>query len=286
MTHDSAVLEQEAEEIVKNIGIPPCPVILTKLVQETRREDPDFRKIGKWISSDASLAAAVLKIVNSPFYGLSTKATSVTQALSLIGLTTVTQLVTGLLLRQAFPVANHRIMEYFWNVSSNVALISAWLASRTAATDRDDAYTFGLFRECGIPVLLLKFSDYSRILTAARLDNTKRLIELEGDNYWIDHCQVGHYLAKSWSLPEHTCLAILRHHDYSLYHSEQTELDRASLKLVALGLVAEHLFARHCGEPDDVEWHLGGGSALTYLGISPADLDLLSDEINSLLGSE
>lgn len=282
MTHDPAVLEREAEEIVRNIGIPPCPVILTKLVQETRLEDPDFRKIGKWIGSDASLAAAVLKIVNSPFYGLSTKATSITQALSLIGLRTVTQLVTGLLLRQAFPVANHRIMEYFWNVSSNVALICAWLASRTAVANRDDAYTFGLFRECGIPVLLLKFSDYAQVLTAARA-NTKRLIELEQEHYWIDHCQVGHYLAKSWSLPEHTCLAILCHHDYSLYAADQTELVRASLKLAALGLVAEHLFARHCGEPDDIEWRLGGAPALAYLGISPADLDLLSDDISDLV---
>ena len=279
------MLERDVEEIVRSIGIPPCPAILTRLVQETRGDEPDYVKVGRLISGDVGLAAAVLQTVNSPFYGLRTKATSVSQALSLMGLRNVAQLVTGLLLKQAFPVASGKAMEQFWDVSSNVATISAWLAARLSAAERDDAYTFGLFRNCGIPVLLLKFSDYAGTLAAQQRDGTRRLIELEEENYWIDHCQVGHFLACRWHLPEPTCLAILHHHDYSLFTSLQTELTTSSLKLIALGLIAEHLFVRHCGEPSDIEWRIGGEAALRYLGISGTGLVALYDEMQELLSS-
>ena len=77
MTQDLEVLDREAEQIVKDIGIPPCPAILTKLMQEMREDEPDFKRIGKLIGGDVSLGAAMLKTVNSPFYGLNRKATSV-----------------------------------------------------------------------------------------------------------------------------------------------------------------------------------------------------------------
>ena len=86
METDLEVLDREAGQIVKDIGIPPCPTILTKLMQEMRHDDPDFAKLGKLIGGDVSLAAAMLKTVNSPFYGLRTKATSVPQAIALLKL--------------------------------------------------------------------------------------------------------------------------------------------------------------------------------------------------------
>lgn len=283
MQPNLTALDQEAEQIVKDIGIPPCPAILTTLVQKMRAEEPDFTKIGQLIGRDAGLAATVLKTVNSPFYGLRTKAASVQQALVLMGLRNVAQLVTALLLRQAFPCADSEIMERFWEDSSHVALISAWLAPRASGVGRDDAYTFGLFRDCGIPALLLKFTDYPKTLAAACGANGKRLTDLEEENYWIDHCQVGHYLAKSWHLPEPTCLAILCHHTYLPLASGHTELAAGSLKLIALGLVAGHLFKCYCGEPADLEWKMGGELALECLGFSHADLVTFTGEMHGIL---
>ncbi|OGA03080.1 MAG: hypothetical protein A3H35_03660 [Betaproteobacteria bacterium RIFCSPLOWO2_02_FULL_62_17] len=283
MPHDLEVLNREAEQIVMDIGIPPCPAILTKLVRYMRDDEPDYPRIGQLIIGDVSLSAAVLKTVNSPFFGLNAKATSVPQALTLLGLRNVAQLVTGLLLRQAFPCGDSKTMERFWETSSNVALISSWLAPRVHGVGRDDAYTFGLFRDCGIPALLLKFADYPKTLAAARGDDAKRLAELEVENYGIDHPQVGHYLAKSWYLPEPTCLAILCHHEYLQLAGEHTELTAASLKLIALGRVAEHLFKSHCDDPPSADWRLGGEFALGWLGFSDADLVTFAQEMHSIL---
>ncbi|MCX7153623.1 MAG: HDOD domain-containing protein [Proteobacteria bacterium] len=82
----SAQIDEEARQIVIDIGIPPCPAILTRLLRDMREDEPDFAAIGKMLSSDMSLAASMLKTVNSPFYGLGRKATSIQQALALLGL--------------------------------------------------------------------------------------------------------------------------------------------------------------------------------------------------------
>ena len=79
-------LEHEAEQVVREIGIPPCPGTLTSVVREMRRDEPDLRKLSDLLGSDVALSATMLKTVNSPFYGLKTKAGTIQQALSILGL--------------------------------------------------------------------------------------------------------------------------------------------------------------------------------------------------------
>jgi hypothetical protein len=55
--HNLQVLDYDAERILKDIGIPLCPVILTNLMREMRGEKPDFVTVGKLIGGDMSLAA-------------------------------------------------------------------------------------------------------------------------------------------------------------------------------------------------------------------------------------
>lgn len=283
MQQDLALIDQEAEQLVKSIGIPPCPAILTSLVREMRSDDPDFNRMAKLISSDVGLAAAMLKTVNSAFYGLPTKATSIQQALVLLGLRTVTHLVTGLLLRQAFPVADGKFMERFWDMSSNLAAVSAQITRQIKSVNRDEAYTFGLFRDCGMPPLMIKFADYARALDARGAHSERSISELEEEYCGIDHAQIGQYLAKSWHLSEQVCLAILWHHDPAALAREHPELPAASLRLIALGMIAEHVLRIYRDEPVSHEWQKSGALALDYLGLSESDLADLAEEAQQTL---
>jgi len=76
-----AEIDNFADKIVRELGIPPCPAILTKLLNEVRQEEPDYAKTSKLFGTDVGLAGAMLKTVNSPLFGLKAKATSVNQAL-------------------------------------------------------------------------------------------------------------------------------------------------------------------------------------------------------------
>jgi HD-like signal output (HDOD) protein len=273
-------LDEEAEQIIRELGIPPCPTVLTRLLKEMRQDEPDFAAIAKLISSDVGLAAAMLKTVNSPFFGLRTKATSVQQALSLLGLRNVVQIVTGALLKMAFPESGDDL-DHFWERSAGIAQVAARLAKPLAGLDRDDVYTFALFRDCGIPLMMRKYPKYSGFLRDDLATAIRPFTQVEQALFKMDHARVGSALASSWMLPDETSAAILYHHDYPALESGQ--LKEASCKLVAIGLVSEFLYMQHVAAPNFYEWDKGGGFAADMFGIKEQALETYHREVEVAL---
>ena len=80
--------ELSAEQIrhfLQGISVPPQPQIMVDLQMEQVMPSPDLRTIAKLISQDPGLSGALLKIVNSPFYGLTNRIASIQQAVNLLG---------------------------------------------------------------------------------------------------------------------------------------------------------------------------------------------------------
>jgi HD-like signal output (HDOD) protein len=279
MEHDLEVLDREAEEIINDIGIPPCPSILTTLMREMRSDEPDFVKLGKLIGSDVSLAAAMLKTVNSPFYGLRNKATSVQQAIALLGLRNVAQIVTGLLLRQAFPGGSSDILDEYWELSSAIAGMSALLAGRLKGMNRDEAYTFALFRDCGMLAMLGNFEDYKPKLPGAKGDADACITEIEDKLYGMNHARLGSRLARAWLLPDDVCDAIQWHHDYAALMEGRAGVSPAGTRNIALTLAAQCIYCRNKMGIADADWRRGSAFALAQLGLEQDALDALGKEL-------
>lgn len=273
MEHDLEVLDREAERIIRDIGIPPCPAILTKLMQEMRNVEPDFAKLGKLIGGDVSLAAAMLKTVNSPFYGLRTRATSVQQAMALLGLRNVAQLVTGLLLRDAFPGGASDLMDEYWESSSSIAQISAALAGELKCATRDGAYTFALFRDCGMLAMMSIFKDYQPVLPGAASPGVVSVTDFEDEHFAVNHARLGCQLAKTWLLPEEVCQSVRWHHEYAAMQDGSAGLFATSARNIAVTLAAESAFVKHKMGINSAEWRKGAAFALAALDITQADLD-------------
>jgi HD-like signal output (HDOD) protein len=286
METDFEVLDREAEQIVKEIGIPPCPMILTKLMQEMRSDEPDFGKLGVLIGGDVSLAATILKTVNSPFYGLRTKATSVTQAIALLGLRHVAELMTGLLLRQAFPGGTSDLMDEFWRTSSGVAQINVLLVRHFKHVKRDGLQTFGLFRDCGMLAMMQKFKNYKPVFPGAKRGFDVSATAVEDIHYKINHARVGYQMAKTWLLPDDVCQAVLRHHDYAELQTDGTGIPVQSLQHIALTLAAEAIFVKHELGVTSAEWALGSAFSLHQMGMTQAELDGLAATIISELAAQ
>jgi len=267
------VLDREAEQIVREIGIPPCPMILTKLMQEMRSDDPDFGKLGKMIGGDVSLAATMLKTVNSPFYGLRSKATSVQQAIALLGLRHVAELVAGLLLRQAFPGGTSDAMDEFWETSSAISQINDLLVRKFKHVRRDGLQTYALFRDCGMLAMMQKFKSYKPVFPGAKQGPAVSVTALEEMHHKISHARVGYQMAKTWLLPDGVCEAVLRHHDYDALQADGAGLTEQSLQHIALTLAAESIFVKRELNAVSAEWALGGEFALAQMGITQAELD-------------
>lgn len=277
-------LEDQAEKVAREIGIPPCPGTLTSVVREMRRDEPDLRKLSDLLGSDVALSATMLKTVNSPFYGLKTKAGTIQQALSILGLRAGVNLVTGLLLRQAFPVGASRLMEDFWDRSMRLAAASAALAPRLKCCNRDQAHTFALFRDCGLAVMIRKFPMYEDIVDCSAADPGQPITEVENIRYSVDHARIGYALARSWFLPETIGRAILHHHDLAQIASGRIALPMESARLVALGLLAEQVCAIHSSRPPCFDWAMGEGVVLDSFGLDEADIAALAVELEGELG--
>lgn len=289
MTIDQDVLDREAEEIISDIGIPPCPAILTTLMREMRSDEPDFVKLGKLIGSDVSLAAAMLKTVNSPYYGMRNKATSVQQAITLLGLRNVAEIVTGLLLRQAFPGGSSDALDEYWELSSAIAGTSALLARKLKGMNADETYTFAVFRDCGMLAMLGNFEGYKLVLPGAKAnadaDTDAGITEIEDQHFSMNHARLGSRMAKTWLLPEDICEAILWHHDYAALSEGRTGVSPAGVRNIAVSLAAQSVYCSNKLGVTDSEWRRGGEFALAQLGLDQGALDALGDELIKELAS-
>ena len=198
-------IEKRMKIEIREIGIPPRPTILCQIEQETTKDESDFIRLAALLNQDVGLSASLIKVANSPYFSFGKKVPTVQEALLVLGLKLVVQTVAGLALQQVFKHLPN--MERFWDSSATNAQISGWLARQLGkkwAIRPEDAYTFSLFRDCGIPVLMSPFPEYQAIPAQANSEHERSFTEVEDQAMGLNHALVGADLAGNWLLPEET----------------------------------------------------------------------------------
>lgn len=278
---DNISLDEVLEQTIKDIGIPPRPEILDRITAEMSREDPNFRHLAHLIDADVSLAASLIKTANSPFFGFRGRVRTPQEALMLLGLDVSSRAIAGISLRKAFP-ADLRL-ERFWHASAAIAALSGWLAQVVGDKQvrPDDAHTFGLFRNCGIPVMMRRFPGYQNILAKANADGERAftLVEQLGlPEFPIDHALVGFLLTQTWLLPDDLCLAIRHHHDVSALDPNCSGLAEHCRHMIAISQLAEFIFQEVTGKSENKEWQKLGPACLALLGVPESELGFFRDK--------
>lgn len=186
-------------------------------------------------------------------------------------------------LRQAFPNSAH--YERFWDASAKIAVLSGWLARRLKRPRlrADDAYTYGLFRDCGIVILLRRFPDYKMTLHRANNEAVLSFTALEQRELPTDHAVIGCLLAQSWWLPDEICQAIRHHHELASIATADSAVPLASRYLFAIGQTAEHLLQQVSGASHTAEWPKLGAACLRLLDLKDENLPELYEEATVLL---
>ena len=256
---------------IRDIGIPPRPAILQDIDHEMHKDEPDFIRLAKIIGSDVALAAGLIKTTNSPFYGFSKKVRTVNEAMLVLGLRLVTHTIAGLALQKIFPYVPS--LERFWDTAASTARVAGWITQRLqgrCVVRSSDAYTFALFRDCGIPVLLIPFPEYLSVLQQANVEETLSFTDVEDQSLSINHAYVGADLAENWLLPDDICLAIRKHHDsVALAESDGIALPNSSRQLIAIAQLAEFLIQEQSGQNLTREWGKLGSTCMKILNVTP-----------------
>lgn len=274
---------------IRNIGIPPRPTILGRIESEMRKDEPDFNHLAEIIGSDVGLAASVIKVANSPFFGFGKKVRSTSESLLVIGLKMTLNTVAGIALQKTFP--HIPSLERFWDSAAKTARVSSWLAQRfkrKLQVRPEDAYTFGLFRDCGIPLLMIPFPDYAQTLKRANEETQRIFTSIEDEVFSINHAIVGAELAQDWQLPEEISQAIRYHHEPSSLSGPQdaNSLPVMTRELIAITQTAEFLIQQVTGLSQTHEWDKLGNACMQLLDISADELASLEDEVRNIASAE
>ncbi len=182
-------------------------------------------QISTVVGQAPALAAKVLQVVNSAFFGLPFKVSSVAQAITYLGMTHVRGLV---LLSQFFNTVDKSptVSGFSASALQNRALTTAKAARILApgARHRDDAFTAGLLHDIGVLALAVGMNNrYSLVLRHAQRSQ-RPLVEVETSFLGISHDIVGSYLAELWGLPSVIVDGILHHHRMNPVTGQNSEV--------------------------------------------------------------
>jgi HD-like signal output (HDOD) protein len=273
----------QAAKIVKPTGIPPCPAVLTAVMREVASNDPNARLVGELIERDAGLGAAILKIANSPLYALRVKVGNVREALATLGLRCCGNLVAGLMLRRAFAASGEPAMAAFWDTASTLSVMVGYLARECGVASLDDAQTFGLFRDCGAPLLMARYSSYGKVYRAAAASGAARITAVEHARFGLDHALVGAFLAKSWGMPEKIFGAIQWHHVRDEGGANAFPALVRHSRLIAVGALADVLMRSPVAKTMQPSWQYELAFASRTLGLSEVEISALHVDVSLLL---
>lgn len=274
---------QNAEELMKDIIIPPRPTVLVDVLNEQARPEPDLGRIAGLIGKDVAISAGVLRVVNSAFFGLPRKITSIDHAVRLIGVRSVTNIVTALMLRTAFSDTKGLDMADFWNQSGRLAAATAFASRLSHEVAPEEAYSLGLFANCGVPLMHRKFPEYASLYERARTVNNMSATSCEESELETNHTLVGYIMGKKWDLPESFCQCILRHHDSVDYYAGPQERLNGVTPYLAVLHLGQYFSRTFEALPISYEWTNVGRSVCSYLGIEQAGFETLTAEAVSAI---
>ena len=283
MSDSYSVLHHETEERVRALKFPVFPEALSAILRETKADDPNNHVIERYVIRDPGLAGSMLATVNSAAFGLLRPATSIQEALLLLGLRTVASLVTGLLLKRAFASVKSPGMQRYWDEAPRDAAVAMYLARKAQRIREDEAYTYGLFYRAGMPVLRLTHADYEPIIAGDSPLVGNELLAAEREHFGIDHIDVGAQLAKKWALFGDAGGA-LRLTSTSNAANQTTGAQEKRRKevddLIALGKVLPYVRAKATGRSTQ-QLLEPANEAINTLGMSLGELESFMPELTS-----
>lgn len=269
---------EDLAKVMSTIDIPACPSVVIDAMREAQSDEPDLNRLAGIISTDAGMSAAALKLANSPLYGASSRLTSVRKAVERLGTKNVVCVVVAVALRASMSGLPAAWLENFWKRTTLLAIISSLVARRLYGISPDAAYTYSLFHDAAIPLMMRRFPNYGEVLEKCRNEGLM-LVQAEGDLFPCTHPIIGSLLVRNWGLPPILGQAIRFHHEDDAYDLPDRTLPGGAVSLIAVTQVAEHLLSEIL---DDCDLEVGAqlfAKALDYLGVSESDLDDLRSRV-------
>lgn len=208
--------ERAAKGVASIEDLPSMPDLYLTLERELKKDDVVISDIGKLIGEDMGMTAGLLKLVNSPFFGLYSKITKPEQAATLLGLDNLKGLVLGIHLFSSTWETNvdFSISELRKHCQYTALMARAIIKAEGGSNElAEHTFLAGFMHDIGKLVLATSYAEeYATILSIVRETNIP-VQEAEKDILGFTHAEVGAYLLAIWGFDEDIIEAIYCHHE-------------------------------------------------------------------------
>jgi HD-like signal output (HDOD) protein len=200
------------ERIIESGNLPTLPAAAMYILQLANDDSTDMPKLAATIEKDPALSLKVLRAVNSPFYGIPQKVSTVSQAVVLLGLHAVKALVLGFTLLNSVKSRKGGFDHLaFWRRSMYAAAASRIIGGKTVMARQEDCFVAALLMDIGTLLLAqLLGSQYDDLCERAGCHAD--LMVHENHELGIHHAEVAELLADHWKLPDVLAVPMGQHH--------------------------------------------------------------------------
>lgn len=248
--------------------LPPFSPILSRLLASLAHEDVSFADLAGLIEKDTVLAGNVLRLVNSPLYGLRGTVNSVRHAVSILGLVKLRNVLLGMSVSRLWRNVKTPpgwSAAQFNRHSVAVALLADQFVELVTVPYPEGAFAAGLLHDIGKLLLAIALPrDYGLVLRMLERGVCDWL-ECERRISGADHAELSGAVLQRWNLPVPIQVAVRFHHAPEL--AREGQLDLAHV-VHAANLLAADL--GHSMLPAGVEPFHSAALAMETLGVSEA----------------
>ncbi len=196
--------------------LPTLPTVLVECNKLLEDPNVSASQLAKVIKTDQAVSSKVLKLVNSAFYGLSGKISTISQGIVVLGFNTVRNIILSLSVLDLLPkdadLGEFEISD-LWKHSLGCAVISKVFAQRIGVKDPEEAFIAGLLHDIGKIIIAKLFQEEFVTILKTTHKEKKLFLDAEQDVLGTAHDQIGGMLAKNWQLPETLSESISFHHN-------------------------------------------------------------------------
>jgi len=225
-----------ATVITDKFKIPARPQAVIDIEEELHKKVPDIEVIAAAIRGDVAISGATLQVMNSPYFRIHAKVSSIPDAIRFLGLDRVGLVVRHVALKNFLGDTG---LERFWDTTIEIAELAEMLSIHLTGLDRDQAYTAGLFHDCGFPLMIQLSPGLKTIFEET--DDPVILSKAEEEICGVNHYEVGAVVGKKWFLSEQITKSIeMLPKAETILMGEQDE-DLVIKQLMALILMAKNI---------------------------------------------
>jgi len=245
-------MTDKAQRIVEGASIPSIPHILQSILALTSDPSSTGRELEEKIMAEPGLVTHLLRTVNSAYYGLLRKVSSIRQAVVLLGYTAVRSMASGLIMINTFnqlPRVTRRYLQDVWAHSLTSAGLATVLANTRPREKKDALILAAMVHNVGHLVLAQHFEkEYDEI---TKSDPFPSVAE-EKDRFEVDHAEVGARLLESWKFEKEIINLVRAHHESESFQGDQSLIGTLILSQ-ALARKADNLKSFLATEEENVD---------------------------------